>query len=96
MSGESLTDFYQGWVIELVIEEEGYRCICYSISRKRLHLRQIYTEEFEATKAAKQMISRYEACSQLGRLVRDLYERERVSLEEWRLLNSSLFSWVLD
>lgn len=95
MSGD-LIDFYQSWVIELVKEEDGYRSVCYSASRKRLHIRQVYEEQFQAIRAAKQMISRYEACSQLSQLVRDWYEQHQLSLEEWRSLNASLFDWVFD
>jgi len=95
MSGE-LVDFYQSWVIELVPETEGYRGVCYSASRKRLHTQLIYAEPFEALRAAKQLISRYEACSQLSQWVRHCYEQEQLELDEWRSLNASLFDWVFD
>jgi len=95
MSAE-LIDFYQSWVIELKPEADGYRSICYSASRKRLHTRQTYGEPFQAIRAAKQLISQYEACSQLSQVVRDWYEEEQLSLDEWRSLNASLFDWVFD
>lgn len=91
-----LIDFYQSWVIELIPDEEGYRSVCYSASRKRLHSHQTYREPFQAIRAAKQLISQYEACSQLSLLVRDWYEEDQVSLDEWRSLNASLFDRVID
>jgi len=93
MQGEQLSDFYRGWVIEVVADAGGFRSICYSSSRKRLHCKQVYTQQHEAMRAGRSLINHYSACSQLGQLLRELYQNDQISLGEWRSLNCSLFEW---
>lgn len=91
MQSEQSSDFYRGWVIEVVADNGGYRSTCYSSSRKRLHCKKAYAHQDEAMRAGRVLINHYSACSQLGRFLRELYQSDRISLEEWRSLNCSLF-----
>jgi hypothetical protein len=91
MSGEQRADFYQGWIIEVASEAGGFRSTCYSMSRKRLHCKQTYSQDSQAIHAAKQLINQYSACSQLSLAFRGFYEEGKLNLEEWRSLNRSLF-----
>ncbi|MBE9098696.1 hypothetical protein [Vacuolonema iberomarrocanum] len=93
MQSEQSSDFYHGWVIEVVADKDGYHSICYSSSRKRLHCKQAYAHQSEAMRAGRALINYYSACSQLGQFLCELYQSDRISLEEWRSLNCSLFEW---
>lgn len=83
-------DFYQGWLIEIIQIEEGFRCICYSPCWEKFSSPLICASDFAAIAIAKQHIDQYYACYAINLVLRQLYETDRLSFEEWRSLQQSL------
>lgn len=83
-------DFYQGWLIEIIQREEGFSSICYSPCWERLSSPLICPSDFEAISMARQYINQYGACYSLALVLRELYEADGLSFEEWRSLQQSL------
>jgi hypothetical protein len=90
MKGSCLIDFYHDWSIEVEPAEQGFGATCYSPYRKRLVLDQHYASDVEALQAAKQKINERVARSALTAVVREFYETEQLSFEEWNLLHHGL------
>ena len=87
-------DFYQGWLIEVIQVEEGFRSICYSPCWEMLNSPLICASDFEAIGVARQHINQYGACYSIALVLRELYEDDRLSFEEWRLLQQSLANTI--
>ncbi|WP_416673315.1 hypothetical protein [Egbenema bharatensis] len=85
-----LVDFYLGWLIEVSQSGEQFKSVCYSPCRETFSLPKAYSSEFAAISAAKQIIDRYKACHTLTQILRDLYENNQLTFEDWRSLQQSL------
>lgn len=83
-------DFYQGWLIEIIQVEEGFQSICYSPCWEKLSSLLISVSDFEAISVARKHINQYGACYSLALILRELYETDQLSFEEWRSLQQSL------
>lgn len=94
MQNPCLADFYHGWLIEVNLAESGFQSVCYSPARERLSDYVIYSTDFQAIAAAKKIINKYIARHVLANFIRELYELEKLSFEEWRSLNQSLLSAI--
>ncbi len=70
--------------------EQGFGATCYSPYRKRLVLDQNYASNVEALQAAKQKINERIARAALTSVVREFYETEQLSFEEWTSLHQGL------
>jgi hypothetical protein len=83
-------DFYHGWIIEIVQEDGGFKSTCYSPSRERYSDYVLHPSDADALVSARHGIDRYVVRHQLASFLRELYEVEKISFDEWRLLNRSL------
>lgn len=90
MKGSCLIDFYHDWSIEVEPMEQGFGAICYSPYRKRLVLDQSFASDAEALQAAKQKINERLARTALSTVVREFYETQQLSFEEWTSLHQDL------
>jgi len=90
MEDPYLTDFYQDWMIEVAQEEGGFKMTCYSPAREQLSDRTLHPHDFEALRAARKLIDQHRVCYSLAALLRDWYEADLLSFDEWRSLNQSL------
>ncbi|MFM7428122.1 MAG: hypothetical protein ACKO7W_24520 [Elainella sp.] len=90
MKGSCLIDFYHDWSIEVEPKEQGFGAICYSPYRKRLVLDRSYASDVEALQAAKQKINEALARMALAAVVREFYETQQLSFEEWNSLHQNL------
>lgn len=94
MQNPYLADFYHGWLIEITQIESGFQNVCYSPTRERLSDYFIYSSDFHAIVAARKTINKYMTRHVLSSFMRELYELDKLSFDEWRLLNQSLFSAI--
>jgi hypothetical protein len=85
-----LRDFYQGWLIEVIQNEEGFTSNCYSPCWEKLMSQIACSSEFEAIDAAKRRIRYCEACYALIGFLRELYENNCLTFDEWNLLQKSV------
>jgi hypothetical protein len=83
-------DFYQGWLIEIIQVEEGFQSVCYSPCWEKFSSLLICNSDLEAISVARKHINQYGACYSLAVVLRELYETEQLSFEEWRSLQQSL------
>jgi hypothetical protein len=90
MNNPHLIDFYHGWLIEVMSEADGFQSVCYSPARGQLHDRTLYATAFEALGIARQRVSRYLACYTLSNQLRELYEVDKLGLEDWQSLSQFL------
>ncbi|NJR64968.1 MAG: hypothetical protein HC772_06060 [Leptolyngbyaceae cyanobacterium CRU_2_3] len=90
MNDTYLSDFYHGWLIEITSTESGFEGTCYSPCRKKVQDYATHKSDFEAMQAAKQAIDWYMACQSLSSFLREQYESDRLSFEEWQSLDQSL------
>lgn len=90
MNSACLTDFYRGWMIEVVPQGIGYTSVCYSPSRQRIDDDVVYSRDFLALNAGKALVDLYLACQQFSGVLRELYESEKLEYEEWRSLSQSI------
>lgn len=94
MHNECLTDFYRGWMIEIVRQDIGFQSVCYSPSRQRLDDDVMYSREFLALNAGRALVDLHLACQQFSGVLRELYESEKLEFEEWRSLTQSIVEAV--
>jgi hypothetical protein len=87
-----LSDFYRGWSIEVTKQEQGFVITCYSPARQRLSDGSAYPHDFQALRAAKQVINHHLGCLSIANVIRELYELDKLSFQEWRSLQHSIFS----
>ncbi|HEY9641957.1 MAG TPA: hypothetical protein V6C57_15830 [Coleofasciculaceae cyanobacterium] len=92
MNDTSLSDFYHGWLIEITASEGGFEVLCYSPCREKIQDYVTTGSDFEAMQAAKQIIDWYLACYTLSSFLREHYEADCLSFEEWRSLHQSLLA----
>ncbi|SRR5579883_1011241 len=85
-----LTDFYRGWMIEVSGTSSGFQSVFCSPRGRRFSDRLLYPCQFDAWKAASQLIDRALACYTLKQAIRDIYESGQLEFEEWQLLQCSL------
>lgn len=90
MPEPELTDFYQGWMIEITKTEAGYRCICYNSNRQRLSDPTLHPRDLYALAAAKRLIDDVIARCTLANFLREIYELNKLEFEEWQSLQRSL------
>ncbi|WP_448597830.1 hypothetical protein [Thermoleptolyngbya sp.] len=90
MNSACLTDFYRGWMIEVVPQGIGYTSVCYSPSRQRIDDDVLYSRDFLALNAGKALVDLYLACQQFSSVLRELYESDKLEYEEWRSLSQSI------
>jgi hypothetical protein len=90
MNNTYLSDFYHGWLIEITSFNGGFEVLCYSPCREKIQDYVTAGSEFEAMQAAKQGINWYLACHALSSFLREHYEADCLSFEEWRSLHQSL------
>lgn len=83
-------DFYQGWLIEIVPVEQGFKSVCCSPQRHQVIDDSFYACDLEAMSAAKRSINHYYACHTITQLLRELYEAQQLNFEEWRMLQESV------
>lgn len=83
-------DFYQGWLIEIIQSEEGFSCTCYSPCWEKFDSPLVCASDFEATHIARQQINQYVTYYSIILVLREFYEANRLSFEEWRSLKQSL------
>lgn len=81
---------HQGWIVELVIDDAGFRIVCYSPTYQRLSDYKTYAEPEQAIAAARHMIDRQMVGHALQGIMRDLFEQGALSFEDWRSLHNSL------
>jgi hypothetical protein len=85
-----LADFYQGWLIEVVQVEEGFKSNCYSPCWEKFMSQTICASEFEAMNLARNRIRYCEACYAVIGLLREFYENDRLVFDEWNVLQRSV------
>jgi hypothetical protein len=90
MLNSSLTDFYCGWMIEIVSIEEGFQSICRSPVGEQLKDCEIYPNLTQAWQSGIAIIDQTIACCALRSFLRESYEAGRLEFGEWQLLNQSL------
>lgn len=90
-----LTEFHRGWMIEIAQVEDRFQTICYSPNGSRLHDRTCYFSSTAAWQAATELIDQYFVRMALKRFLREQYEVERLTFDEWQQLHQSLdqFTW---
>jgi hypothetical protein len=94
MNNAHLMDFYLGWSIEVIADNDRFAIVCYSPCRRRIQDSASYESEFIAMTAAKRAIDWCTACHTLSRALRELYETERIDFEEWQPLHQSLMAML--
>jgi hypothetical protein len=85
-----LTEFHRGWMIEITQTEGRFQTICYSPNGSRLHDRRCYSSCTAAWQAAIELIDQCFVRIALKRFLREQYEIEQLSFEEWQQLHQSL------
>ncbi|MBL1176093.1 hypothetical protein [Pantanalinema sp. GBBB05] len=90
-----LTEFHRGWMIEITHIEGRFQTICYSPNGSRLYDRTGYLSSTVAWQVAMELIDQYFVRIALKRFLREQYEIERLTFEEWQQLHQSLdkFTW---
>ncbi len=94
MRNDCLTDFYRGWMIEIVHQGNGFQSVCYSPSRQRVDDDVMYSQDFLALSAGRALVDLYLACQQFSGVLRELYESGKLDFEEWRSLTQSIVEAV--
>jgi hypothetical protein len=94
MHTDDLTDFYRGWMIEIVQQNNGFQSVCHSPARQRLDDDVMYSREFLALNAGRALVDLHLACQQFSGVLRELYELEKLDFEEWRSLTESIVDAV--
>lgn len=94
MKSAHLVDFYQGWLIEVMSIEGGFKSICRSPDRDEFGMPLVYPSDFAAMSAAKQKISQINTYHGVARVLRELYESNHLKFEEWQMLRQSLTQMV--
>jgi len=90
MNGSYWIDFHHGWLIEVEPLEQGFSTTCYSPCRKHVLIQGLYASDAEAISAGKQQVNYQLACTALTKVLRELYEAERLDFADWRALSHSL------
>ncbi len=90
MEDVALASFYRGWLIQILQNSDGYRSVCLSPAWRKISSKVSHAEKEVALCSARAVIDRQFACQQLLMALRDLYEEDRLSFDEWRSLTHSL------
>lgn len=90
ISMNEMTEFYQGWMIELIQTEEQFRFVCCSPLGESLSNAIFYPQATLALQAALVLIDHFLACASLRSALRDCFERGRIEFEVWQPLAQSL------
>ncbi|MEX0268078.1 hypothetical protein AB3R30_02945 [Leptolyngbyaceae cyanobacterium UHCC 1019] len=85
-----LIEFHRGWMIEVSVIEDGLRLCCRSPLREKLVDPIAYQNYQLAMTAAIQLIDQLFACQSLRQVLREFYEAEYLTFEEWQQLGRSL------
>ncbi|MDX2228320.1 MAG: hypothetical protein NW220_01690 [Leptolyngbyaceae cyanobacterium bins.349] len=90
IQGVTMTEFYQGWMIQLVVAEAQFQFICSSPTGEELTNTTVYPNQLNAFRAAFTLIDRLLACYALRLVLREIFEANTLSFEEWEKLNQFL------
>ena len=78
------TEFYQGWLVELLHSEAGYQFSCYSPTRLKMVSDSCYASHLNALQGAMQYIDQVLTCQGLRKVLREMMEAQKLSLEEFQ------------
>jgi len=92
VNNQILSDFYQGWLIEIFSTDGGFQLICYSPCREKIRDFVTYRSEVEALQVAQYVVNWRAACQSLSGFLRDQFEIDHLGFEEWRSLHQSLIA----
>lgn len=85
-----LIEFHLGWMIEVTAAESGFRLCCRSPLGEKLADPTVYQNHQIAMATAIGLIDHFFVCQALRQVLRELYEAETLSFEEWQQLGRSL------
>ncbi|MBW4657460.1 MAG: hypothetical protein KME15_02205 [Drouetiella hepatica Uher 2000/2452] len=89
-NAQILSDFYQGWLIEISFAEGGFQIVCFSPCRERIRDFIPCKSVTEALKVAQDAVNWRMACQALSGFLRERFEAKGLCFEEWRSLHQSL------
>lgn len=73
-----------------MVTESGFRLSCRSPLGEKLADPTVYQNHQLAMTKAMQLIDQFFACQALRQVLREIYEAEKISFEEWQQLGRSL------
>ncbi len=85
-----LVEFYRGWMIEVTAAESGLQLCCRSPLGEKLEDSMGHQDCQLAMAIAFRLIDHFFACQSLRQVLREMYEAESLSFEEWHQLGRSL------
>jgi len=85
-----MTEFYQGWMVELLFVERCFQFTCHSPHGKQVRGSTLYPSRLEALQAAFMLINQFSGCYALRSLLREWYETEVLEFAEYQSLCQSL------
>jgi hypothetical protein len=85
-----MTEFYQGWMVELSVVEAQFQFTCTSLTGENLTNSTFYPNQLSALRAAFALIDQFLACHALRLIIRENFESNTLSFEDWQNLNQSL------
>ncbi|MBF2026837.1 MAG: hypothetical protein IGS48_08730 [Oscillatoriales cyanobacterium C42_A2020_001] len=90
-----MTEFYQGWMIELIRVKENFQAVCHSPLGENFTDSVIYESQFTALQGAFRLIDQFYSCHALRVVLRELFEAGKLDFNEWQSLNQSLETFWL-
>lgn len=85
-----ITDFHGGWLIEVHQVEGQFQALCRSANRAELGDRKFYLQPLQAHQAAIRLIDDFFARFATKQALRELFEADKLSFDEWQALANSL------
>jgi len=85
-----IADFHCGWLIEVYQLEGGYQSWCTSPNGYQLSDRNFYAQPLQAQQAAIQLIDRLCVSFAIKQALREQFEANKLSFDEWQALTNSL------
>lgn len=85
-----LIEFYQGWMIEVTAIDREFQVCCRSSCGEKWVDPTVYQNHQIAMTTAIGLIDQFFACQSLRQVLREIYEAETLSFEEWQQLGRSL------
>lgn len=85
-----LIEFHRGWMVEVTLTDNGLRLCCRSPFGETLTDPSLYQNHQVALITAIQVIDQFFACQSLRQMLREFYEAEILTFEEWQRLGRSL------
>lgn len=90
-----MTEFYQGWMIELIRVRENFQAVCHSPMGEKFTDSAIYENQFAALQGAFRLIDQFYGCHALRVVLREFFEARVLDLSEWQSLSQSLETFWL-